>query len=60
MKRFIGFFLKLLLKIAGIALGLFVVTFAAYYFNLDMKLVRSVVVPLLDRHYDSVHREQTI
>lgn len=34
--------------------------FAAYYFNLDMKLMHSVVLPFLDRHYDSVKRAHTI
>ena len=59
MRRFIGFFLKLLLKIAGIALGLFVVTFAAYYFNLDMKLT-SLIEPFFEKHYDSLERKQYI
>lgn len=27
--------------------------FTVYYFNLDMKLVRFVVKPLLDKHYNS-------
>ena len=34
--------------------------FAVYYFNLDMKLKRSVVLPFLDKHYDSVKREHLI
>jgi len=34
--------------------------FAVYYFNLDMRLMRSVIVPFLDKHYDSVKREHLI
>ena len=33
---------------------------AVYYFNLDMRLMRSVVLPFLNRHYDSVKREHII
>ena len=57
MKKFIGIFLKLLLKFAGIALGLFAITFAAYYFNLDMKLT-SKMEPILFHFYDKVKRDQ--
>ncbi len=34
--------------------------FAVYYFNLDMKLMHSVVLPFLDKHYDSLKRERRI
>ena len=34
--------------------------FAVYYYNLDMRLMRSVIVPFLDKHYDSVKREHLI
>lgn len=52
--------MKTIAKLMGLGGAALAALFAVYYFNLDMKLVRSVVVPLLDRHYDSVHREQTI
>lgn len=52
--------MKTIAKLIGLGSAALAALFAVYYFNLDMKLVRSVVVPLLDRHYDSVHREQTI
>ncbi|MEG1633590.1 MAG: hypothetical protein RR314_06005 [Oscillospiraceae bacterium] len=41
MKKFIFWFFALL----G---GLYTI----YYYNLDMKLMRNVVLPFLDRHYD--------
>lgn len=52
--------MKTAAKLLGLGIAALAAQFAVYYFNLDMKLVRSVVVPLLDRHYDSVHREQTL
>ena len=52
--------LKLLFNLFLLATGLFAVTFTVYFFNLDMKLVRFVVVPLLDKHYDSVPREHVL
>lgn len=52
--------MKTILKLFGAASGAVALLFAIYYFNLDMRLVRSVVVPLLERHYDSVKREQMI
>ena len=45
------------LSITGGALA---VLFVIYYYNLDMKLMRSVVVPFLNKHYDSVKREHQI
>ena len=36
------------------------VLFVIYYYNLDMKLMRSVVMPFLNKHYDSVKREHQI
>ena len=57
MKKFFSLFLKVLLKIAGIALGLFAVTFAVYYFNLDMKLTAKME-PILFHFYDRVKRDQ--
>ena len=48
--------MKKVLKLLGLLSGLF----AVYYFNLDMKLMRSVVLPFLDKHHDSVERQHII
>ena len=34
--------------------------FAVYYYNLDMKLMHSVIIPLLNRHYDARKIEHVI
>lgn len=52
--------MKKLLKLIAILLGAVSALFAVYHFNLDMKLMRSVVLPFLDKHYDSVKREHII
>ena len=52
--------MKKLLKLIGILLGAVSALFAVYYFNLDMKRMRSVVLTFLDKHYDSVKREHII
>lgn len=49
-------FRKIFLMLFGTLAGLF----AVYYFNLDMKLMRFVVLPFLDKHHDSVKREHYI
>lgn len=53
-------FAKCLFKAFGITGGALAVLFVVYYYNLDMKLMRSVVVPFLNKHYDSVKREHQI
>lgn len=52
--------MKLIAKMMGISTATLAALFAVYYFNLDMKLMRSVVVPILDKHHDSVKREHLI
>ena len=52
--------MKTFFKILGIFTAVLSGLFAVYYFNLDMKMMRSVVLPLLDKHYDSVKREHVI
>lgn len=52
--------MKKLFKPLGLLLGLLSGLFAVYYFNLDMKLMRSVVLPFLDKHHDSVERQHII
>ena len=53
MKKYLG-------KFAAISLTALAGLFAVYYFNLDMKLMRYVVLPFLDKHHDSVKREHYI
>lgn len=45
------------LAISAAALG---GLFAVYYFNLDMKLMKYVILPFLDKHHDSVKREHLV
>lgn len=52
--------MKKFFKLLGLLLGLLSGLFAVYYFNLDMKLMRSVVLPFLDKHHDSVERQHII
>ena len=52
--------MKMLFKALGLSGAAIALLFSVYYFNLDMKLVRFVVVPLLDKHYDSVQREHVL
>ena len=48
--------LKVLLLVALVAVGLFVLTFAVYFFNLDMKLT-ALIEPWLLKHYDRIPRD---
>ena len=50
-------FSKVLLKTAGIGIGLFAALFAVYFFNLDMKLTAKME-PVLFYFYDRVKRDQ--
>ena len=34
--------------------------FAVYYFNLDMKLMRSVVLPFMDKYFDKQQPQRII
>ena len=52
--------MKVFAKILGICSATLAALFAVYYYNLDMRLMRSIVVPILDKHYDSVKREHLI
>ena len=49
--------LKVLLIVALVAVGLFVLTFTVYFFNLDMKLT-SAIEPFLLKWYDRIPRNQ--
>lgn len=48
---------KALLKLLTVALGIFVVTFVVYFFNLDMKLT-SAMEGFMLKHYDKIDRDQ--
>ena len=51
--------MEVLLIILAVVVGLFLLTFAIYWFNLDMKLVR-VVYDLLQKHYDTMKRDKKL
>lgn len=51
--------MEVVLIILGVILALFVVTFAIYFFNLDMKLIRKVY-DLLQKHYDNMKRDKKL
>ncbi|MBQ9945978.1 MAG: hypothetical protein IJO68_05590 [Clostridia bacterium] len=52
--------MNVILIILGVLLGLFVVTFAIYWFNLDMKLVRVVYDWLWKNRYDKMKRDKKL
>ncbi len=51
--------MELFLIILGVIVGLFVITFAIYWFNLDMKLIRKVY-DFLQKHYDKMKRDKRL
>ena len=51
--------MEVLFIILGVILALFVITFAIYWFNLDMKLVRKVY-DLLGKHYDTMKKDKKL
>jgi len=51
--------LDILLILAAVLLGFFVITFTIYFFNLDMKLM-AAVEPLLNKIYDKRKRERKL
>lgn len=51
--------MDVLLIIIGVLLALFVLTFAIYFFNLDMKLIRKVY-DFLGKHYDTMKRDKKL
>lgn len=50
-------FLHVILIIAMVLIVLFVLTFAVYFFNLDMKLT-AALAPLFEKHYDKIQRDK--
>ena len=51
--------LKILLIAALVLVGLFLLTFTVYFFNLDMKMM-AAVEPMLSKVYDKRKRERRI
>lgn len=51
--------LKALIIILIVLLALFLLTFAIYYLNLDMKLVRKVY-EALGKHYDNLEKDRKL
>lgn len=51
--------MEVLFIILGVLLALFVITFAIYWFNLDMKLVRKIY-DLLQVHYDKIKKDKKL
>lgn len=51
---------KALLIALASAVGLFLVTFAIYFFNLDMKFMAKFVDPILQKHYNKIPRKQYV
>ena len=51
--------LEVFLIILAVLVALFLVTFAIYWFNLDMKLVRKVY-DVLQKHYDNMKRDKKL
>ncbi len=51
--------LEIILIILAVVFALFLITFAVYWFNLDMKLVR-VIYDALGKHYDKMKRDKKL
>ena len=49
-------FFKILLILALVVIGLFILTFLVYIFNLDMKLMAKME-PIFLKHYDKIERD---
>ncbi len=51
--------MEIFLIILAVIFAFFLITFAIYWFNLDMKLVRKVY-DLLGKHYDNMKRDKKL
>ncbi len=51
--------MEIILIVLAVILVFFLLTFAIYWFNLDMKLVRRVY-DLLQKHYDKMKRDKKL
>ena len=52
--------MKLFWKVFAALAAVLALLFTLYIINLDMKLMRSVVLPFLNKHYDRQKREHVI
>ena len=52
--------MKLFWKIFAALSAVLALLFTVYMLNLDMKLMRRVVLPFLNKHYDKQKREHVI
>ena len=52
--------MTIFLIILAVIVGLFLLTFAIYWFNLDMKLVRKVYDWLWKHHYDKMKKDKKL
>lgn len=50
---------KAFCRLGSIGLGFFLFTVAAYWFNLDTKLVKALEKPLMN-HYDNMPRDRKL
>ena len=51
--------MEIFLIVLAVIVGFFLVTFAIYWFNLDMKLIRKIY-DLLGKHYDNMKRDKKL
>ena len=51
--------MKFVKTLLALIVGFFAVTFAIYWFNLDMKLIKKVYFAL-QKHYDSMKRDRKL
>lgn len=51
--------MSVVLIIAAVAAGLFLLTLVMYFFNLDMKAA-AMLQPLFTRHYDRMKRDRRL
>lgn len=58
--RCVGTMLRVLGWAVLAGVGLFVVTFTVYMFNLENKLIYRYVYPFLQKHYNSQKRDRRI
>lgn len=49
--------MKQMLTVLAVLCGLFLLSIAVYWFNLDNKMIFYLVRPLLNKHYDKQKRD---
>jgi len=53
------FLIKLILILLAVVVGLFILSFVVYFFNLDMKMM-AAVEPMLNKMYDRRKRDRKV